>query len=94
MKAIKKICHLLKEQVYNDYHDDFRELEFEDYFRKEWQQLWIGENLIEFNFVASKLTSIYNDYRVCIDSIFVISILNKNSIERTNLKDAINYILE
>jgi len=93
MKAIKNICNLLKEKVQNDYNDEFRDLEFGDGIRKYFQELWIGENLIVFYFVATKEKSKYNHYLVYIDSIFVSSILNKNSIERKNLKDAINYIL-
>jgi hypothetical protein len=93
MKAIKNICDLLKEKVQNDYNDEFRDLQFSESIVKYNQELWIGENLIEFNFVASKENSKIDNFRVCIDSIFVISILNENSIERTNLKDAINYIL-
>jgi hypothetical protein len=90
MKAIKNICDLLKEKVQNDYNDEFRDLEFRESIVKYGQELWIGENLIEFNFVASKENSKIDNFRVDLHSLFIISMPNENSIERTNIKNLIN----
>ncbi len=88
MKQIaNKIIDHIKSGIYND---DFNDVEFNENVALNDCELQIGENYVNYNFVAEKVTDCTEEYGINILSIHVTSLLNENNIERTNLIKSIN----
>ncbi len=91
--AIHHIIECIKERILND--DRFNSIYIDESLRIKGEILQIGENEIEYNFVATKkdTRSLTDLYRVQIDSIHIVSMPNENCIERKNIINEINKLL-
>ncbi len=91
--AIQHIIECIKERIVND--DRFNSIFVNESLRINNEELWLNENCITYNFVATKCDtrSLTDLYRVQIDSIYIVSMPNENCIERTNIINEINNLL-
>lgn len=89
-QAIANIIIDLKFEINNDEHYQLNDIEIGECLQKDNQEFWIKDNCIVYNVVLEKCKSMTEDYGFNIDSIFIVEMLNENSIDRTNLKNELN----